>query len=335
MNKPCFLAIDAGGTYLKGALFLERAILIENSFIKIPVNSMGNRREIKKSYQSVAKEESRYASLMGLTIRGIGICIPGPFDYKEGICKMRHKYASIYGIPLRPWFEEILGGTTVNFLHDSEAFLKGAIYQSKSDYNPVCGVILGTGLGFAIAKDNKVIRNPSGGPGISIFQKQYKEGTAEDYVSKRGILKRYRELEVKMAGKNAGADSGNAGADTGNAGTGGKNAGADTGNAGTGGSYSGTNKEEVLDIAIAAKNGDAAAIQVFNETGAHLAAILYDIIRDNEVEGLFLGGAISKSAELFLPSLKEGLCGTPLKFIQKAEDIDNAPLYGTISGEVF
>ncbi|GEM_PF-150424 len=327
MNRLCFLAIDAGGTYLKGALFPEKGTLIKNSFIKIPVNSMGNMADIKKAYQKAAKEESRYASLIGMTIKGIGICIPGPFDYKEGICKMRHKYTSIYGIPMRPWFEEILGGITVNFLHDSEAFLKGAIYQSKSDYNPVCGVILGTGLGFAIAKDNKVIRNPSGGPGISIFQKQYKEGTAEDYVSKRGIIKRYRELEERMAGRKAGVDNGSTRA-------GSSNAGVDNRNDGTGSSYTGLDKEEVLDIAIAAKNGEAAAVRVFKETGAHLAAILYDIIRDNEVECLFLGGAISKSAELFLPSLKEGLSGTPLKFIQKAEDIDNAPLYGTVSGEM-
>jgi glucokinase len=203
---------------------------------------------------------------------------------------MKHKYASIYGIPMRPWFEEIIRGITVTFLHDSEAFLKGAVYQNKMNFNKVCGVIIGTGLGFAIAKDNIVQRNQAGGPQISIFQMRYKEGVAEDYVSKRGIMNRYQELNAKR------------------------------------------NSRDVLYIANAAKNGEADAIRVFEETGTHLAAILHDIIKDNEIECLFLGGAISKSAELFLPKLQEGLLGIPsLKLIKKVEDIDNVPLYGIFS----
>ena len=290
MNNTCFLAIDAGGTYLKGALFLEKGTLLESSFLSVPVDSMGEAAEIKASYQELAKKQREQALGEGLEIGGIGICIPGPFDYAEGICRMRHKYASIYGIPLRPWFEEVLGGIEVTFLHDSEAFLKGAIRLSGLNYNRACGVIIGTGLGFAVSQNQVVLRNLAGGPKISIFQMHYKDGTAEDYVSKRGIIRRYQELNGE------------------------------------------TRRREVLEIANAARNGEAAAIRVFRETGTHLAAILHDIIGENEMECLFLGGAISKSAELFLPQLKEGLLGIPsLKLIKKAEDIDNVPLYGVFS----
>ncbi len=290
MNNTCFLAIDAGGTYLKGALFLEKGTLLESSFLSVPVDSMGEAAEIKASYQELAKKQREQALGEGLEIGGIGICIPGPFDYAEGICRMRHKYASIYGIPLRPWFEEVLGGIEVTFLHDSEAFLKGAIRLSGLNYNRSCGVIIGTGLGFAVSQNQVVLRNLAGGPKISIFQMHYKDGTAEDYVSKRGIIRRYQELNGE------------------------------------------TRRREVLEIANAARNGEAAAIRVFRETGTHLAAILHDIIGENEMECLFLGGAISKSAELFLPQLKEGLLGIPsLKLIKKAEDIDNVPLYGVFS----
>ena len=289
MNNTCFLAVDAGGTYLKGALFLEEGTLLKNSFISVPVDSMGEAAGIKASYQELAVKQKGQALKEGLEIKGIGICIPGPFDYAEGICKMKHKYASIYGIPMRPWFEEVLGHITVTFLHDSEAFLKGAIKLSGLNYGRVCGVIIGTGLGFAVSQNQVVLRNLTGGPKISIYQMHYKNGIAEDYVSKRGIIKRYQELGGKQG-------------------------------------------REVLDIANAANSGEAAAIQVFHETGTHLAAILYEIIRDNEMECLFLGGAISKSAELFLPQLKQGLLGIPsLKLIKKAEDIDNVPLYGVVS----
>lgn len=290
MNNTCFLAVDAGGTYLKGALFLEKGTLLDNSFISVPVDSMGEATGIKASYQELAVKQKRHALKEGLEIKGIGVCIPGPFDYAEGICKMKHKYASIYGIPMRPWFEEVLGNIMVTFIHDSEAFLKGAIKLSGLNYSRVCGVIIGTGLGFAVSQNQVVLRNPVGGPKISIYQMHYKNGFAEDYVSKRGIIKRYQELDGNLR------------------------------------------RGEVLDIANAARSGEAAAIQVFQETGTHLAAILHEIIRDNEMECLFLGGAISKSAELFLPQLKEGLLGIQsLKLIKKAENIDNVPLYGVVS----
>lgn len=290
MNKACFLAIDAGGTYLKGALFSEKGTLLEDSFISVPVNSMGETAEIKTSYQELVIKQIKLSLSMGFEIKGIGICIPGPFDYAEGICKMKHKYASIYGIPLRPWFEELISGITVTFVHDSEAFLRGAIKLHKSNYHMVGGVMIGTGLGFAISRDNKVLRNQTGGPKISIYQMHYRNGVAEDYVSKRGIINRYHELTSSM------------------------------------------DSRDVYQIAIAAKNGESAAIQVFQETGMHLAAILYDIITDNDIECLCLGGAISKSAELFLPQLNEGLSGiSSLKYIKRVEDIDNAPLYGIFS----
>jgi glucokinase len=290
MNNTCFLAIDAGGTYLKGALFSEKGTLVEDSFISVTVNSSGDTTEIKASYQELVIREIRLALGMGLAIEGIGICIPGPFDYAEGVCKMKHKYASIYGIPLRPWFDELISGIAVTFVHDSEAFLRGAIRLDQLQCNIVGGVIIGTGLGFAISQDRNILRNQAGGPKISIFQMHYGNGVAEDYVSKRGIINRYHELTSPLGSR------------------------------------------DVYQIAIAAKNGESAAIRVFQETGTHLAAILYDIIKDNEIECLFLGGAISKSAELFLPQLTEGLSGIrSLKHIKKVEDIDNAPLYGIFS----
>ncbi len=293
MIKSCILAIDAGGTYLKSALFLEDGMIQENSFVKVPVNSAGTLTEIKDSYQGLVKKALKIAFKEKLDIKSIGICIPGPFDYMEGVCRMKHKYAAIYGIPIGPWLNELIGFIPITFIHDSEAFLKGAIYQSGLNFKKVCGVTIGTGLGFAIAENNIIQRNSSGGPKISIYHMLYQESVAEDYVSKRGIINRYQELRSEEI------------------------------------------EIEVYNIANAARSGETIAIQVFQEMGVHLAAILHDIIEQNEMECLFLSGAISKSAELFLPQLREGLIDIPsLKLIQKVEDIDNAPLYGIFSREV-
>ena len=41
-------------------------------------------------------------------IRGVGMAIPGPFDYEHGISRMQglNKYDAIYGIPLEPEIRE-------------------------------------------------------------------------------------------------------------------------------------------------------------------------------------------------------------------------------------
>ncbi len=58
-------------------------------------------------------------------------------------------------------------------------------------------VTLGTGLGFAISENGKVLCNELGGPFLSIFKLPYGDGILEDYTSKRGVLKIYKELSGK------------------------------------------------------------------------------------------------------------------------------------------
>lgn len=293
-GSGCILAVDAGGTFLKAALIhADRSTcsspMIENTFIKIPVNSEGNLESIRESYIRLASLGAREASKRGLALNGIGVCIPGPFDYADGISRMKHKYRSIYGVPMGPWFKEGAGDLPLRFVHDSTAFILGAAHTERyRSFNRIGAVIIGTGLGFATLRASEVFLNPQGGPGISIFSRPYRDGIAEDYVSRRAILSHYRKLCPHAAGD-----------------------------------------MDVADIASSARSGQPEAVKVFRDTGVYLSEIIHDILYDNEFECLLLGGAISKSAELFIPALKQGLSDIPsLTLIEKAEDIDNAPLLG-------
>lgn len=285
----CILAVDAGGTYLKSALVRPDFTLIENSFLKIPVDSQGELESIRESYTRLASLGAREASKRGLVLSRIGVCIPGPFDYANGTCLMKHKYLSIYGVPMRPWFEEGAGNIPVHFVHDSTAFILGAtIPERYSSFKRIGAVIIGTGLGFATMVDSRVFKNPQGGPGISIFSRPYKDSTAEEYVSRRAIISHYRKLYPDAE---------------------------DT--------------IDVIDIVNLARSGQHEAVRAFNDTGVYLSEIIRGIISDNNYECLLLGGAISKSADLFMPALKKGLSGLPaLALIEPADDIDNAPLLG-------
>lgn len=288
-KNDCILAIDAGGTFLKAALIRNNGTILENSFCKIFANSTGSAEEIKAAYTQVVSLSVESAKKSNLTITGISISTPGPFDYTKGISLMKHKYASIYGIPIRPWLEEAMGNIPIYFVHDSTAFILGATWNSRyTCHTRIAGVIIGTGLGFASMFNSKVFTNPQGGPGISIYSRTYRGKTAEDYVSRRALIAYYKKLSPKAS-----------------------------------------DDIDVIDISNLARKGQAEALKTFKDMGIYLSEILHDILYENMFECLLLGGAISKSADLFLPTLKQGLSDIPtLTVIEPIENIDSAPLLG-------
>lgn len=285
----CILSIDAGGTFLKAALVYSNGIIIKNSLIKIPIDSYGSAENIKSTYTQIALLGIEEAKKYNLILKGIGVSIPGPFNYNDGVSLMKHKYASIYGISIRPWFEQVAGKVPIRFVHDSNAFILGATWGGRySNFKRIAAVTIGTGLGFASMFNSKLFTNSQGGPGISIYARPYRGKTAEEYVSRRAIIAHYKELVPEVE-----------------------------------------NDIDVIDIANLARAGQTQAVKTFEDIGTYLAEILHDVIYYNAFECLILGGAISKSSDLFIPTLSQGLSDVPtLTVIEQAEDIDNAPLLG-------
>lgn len=287
-SDSCILSVDGGGTSLKAA-FVYKNNVIKDSFFSIPVHSDGTEEEIQEAFWELGHSARLMEEKLQVKASGCAFCIPGPFDYENGRFFMHHKYEAVFGSSLKPWlFKGIGRELSICFLHDSTAFLLGACAGLSPLPETLCGVIIGTGLGFASMVEGHILENPSGGPGISIFGRPYLGKTAEDYVSKRGILRRYRELSPFLR--------------------------EDT---------------EVKTIADLARGGEKEAQQVFMEMGTHLSAILLPIVMENGFQLLFLGGAISKSADLFLPALKEGLFAAPMEIRTISDsDSDYVPLRG-------
>ncbi len=188
--KDCLIALDIGGTFLKSCLFDMAGDLVPDSFDSEPVDSDGELRQVKASYQTLLRRQKNHAMHYGFRVAAVAADTPGPFDYFSAVSHMTHKYTAIYGVPLRPWFYEILGEIPVCFLHDSSAFLYGAM-AGHPEVRNAAGVMIGTGLGFAVMKDGELLKNETGGPKYSIFKLPYRDKTAEDFVSGRGVLNRY------------------------------------------------------------------------------------------------------------------------------------------------
>ena len=293
--NSCILSIDAGGTSLKAALVHTDSqaggypCLTRKTFFSVPVNSSGTKEDILTAYKTVVCKGAIMAADKHLRICHVALCTPGPFDYVKGCSLMKHKYQATYEIPLAPYLMEGLGyEVPCTFLHDSSAFLLGAAQIESIQKQKICGVTIGTGLGFACMIDGKIQETPSGGPSISIYARPYMDGIAEDYVSKRGIMQRYHAKQKTSL-----------------------------------------LQLTVAEIASKAREGDLTALETFADTGYHLGQILLPILRDYQFETVVLGGAISKSADLFLTQLS-GILSDTGATIYPVSDIDLVPIVGAV-----
>lgn len=271
---------------MKAALAKSSGTLISDSFLQVPVDSQGSADEIAGAYRTLVRSAKELSDKFDVHIARVSVCIPGPFDYAGGVSRMEHKYQSVFGVSMRPWFSEALGDIPISFLHDSTAFLLGAVKnEDLLHHRRICGVIIGTGLGFASMYDGKIKLNPQGGPGISIFSRPFGDGIAEDYVSRRAIELSYSRLNPVQP------------------------------------------VPPVKDIAGLAKDGDPGAAKCFVDMGRCLGQVLRSIIEEKLFTLVLLGGAISKSAELFISELRDTLSELNVE-VRPAEDIDSAPLLG-------
>ena len=281
--KHYLLALDAGGTFLKAGLF-EGQSPVAGSFLSHPANASGTTEEVHAAYAALLAEMHDRAGAMGGRITGVAVDIPGPFDYKNAVSQMRHKYTAIYGVPLRPWFAQVLGDIPVRFLHDSAAFILGA--AADSPYSRIAGVMLGTGLGFALMVNGKPCLTDKGTPLVSIWNTPYRDGIAEDYISARAIVKHYNSLAPSPL----------------------------------------ASAKEIGDLADA---GDGLARQVYGDMGRDLGTVVRNVLLENGMEALYLGGQISRSYPVFGGALREALGNIPsLRLVSPVQNPDLVHLIG-------
>ncbi len=295
MVNKAYLAIDAGGTYLKSAFLRHDAKMYTASSYKTRSYSEGPKEKIINAYKKIVSNSLLYLKKHDMTMGGIGIATPGPFDYENGIPLMKHKFHGIYGLNLRELMYELAQVSQkipVVFMHDANAALTGEIWKGNAQgYNNAALVTLGTGLGFSFSQNGKVQTNSQGGPAVSVYSRPCKKGILEDFVSARGILKIYREISGKTDMK----------------------------------------ETEVSAIGLLANQGDTASRETFRETGYILAESIHAILQVKNIQCLLFGGQISQSFHHIEKGLMEGLKEVnSLKKISIVKDIENTAFLGVL-----
>lgn len=293
------ILLDVGGTFIKGGLSSSEGKLAEDVLWQMPIRSEGSRDEILDALALSLRRGIGYMNALGMEAAGLAATFPGPFDYRKGIPLMEHKFRSIYGINLKTWISSLQGipeEFQVSFIHDVVAQLFGEMSAGAAKgFRNVCVITLGTGLGFACSRNGEIQLSPTASPARSLYNMPYKDGILEDYVSKRGFLRTYRELHPDDQ------------------------------------KYSDI-ELTVRNIGLRADAGEPEAIRTFSCTAAILADAVKPLLEENGTECLLLGGQISRSFRHMEKALKEGLSDVrTLKRISVEDHIDKAALYGSFA----
>ncbi|MDQ2864480.1 MAG: ROK family protein [Bacteroidota bacterium] len=195
MDEYKVIGIDIGGSHITaGMVDLKSRKLLQDSLVRRHINSKGNSAEILDTWAEVIEQLFlEYPSIQ----KKIGIAMPGPFDYKEGICLIQgvDKFESLFNLNIKKLLAAKLqtGSESILMMNDASCFLKGEVFGGAAvGCDNVIGVTLGTGLGSARFHNGEIFEG-------DLYYAPFKEGMAEDYVSNRWFLKRYTEVTGNVA----------------------------------------------------------------------------------------------------------------------------------------
>lgn len=190
MKDSVVLGIDIGGSHLTAALVDEATRkFVPDSYLRVRVNSKGTAEEILGIWTKAIEDTFQAYPVAN---KRIGIAMPGPFDYANGISLIKglDKYEALYKLNVKQILSQRLSISPASILmmNDAACFLRGEVYYGAArGYQDVIGITLGTGTGSAM-HHNGVTHDANLGPA------PFMDSIADEYFSTRWFVKRYREL---------------------------------------------------------------------------------------------------------------------------------------------
>lgn len=188
--------VDIGGSHITACqVDINQGKCREGSMARRHLDSSADADTIVALWASVIQESLQKSEQPA---GQIGIAMPGPFDYENGISYMAdlNKYDRLYGLNVKEMLADRLGipSSAIRMINDATAFLLGEQRQIQAPASGmILGVTLGTGLGSAWSSDGRLTEG-------DLYKFPFRDGVAEDYVSARWLTQQYRQrtgLEVK------------------------------------------------------------------------------------------------------------------------------------------
>ncbi len=191
--KKYAIGADIGGSHIStAAIDLTDASIVRSSICRSAVNAQGNAESILSSWTEAVR--TSIISVGKDSVKGVGLAMPGPFDYSAGISLIndtsQNKFLSLYQVNIKEALAKRLELDAANILfkNDAECFLLGEVFggAAKGSKRSI-GVTLGTGFGSAFMFDGR-------SEDANLWCAPFRGGIAEDSISTRWFINRWKEL---------------------------------------------------------------------------------------------------------------------------------------------
>jgi glucokinase len=285
-----YLGIDVGGSHITLDLVDTQTFdMLPGGTVREPLDTHASPADILGVFERAIR---RCAATTGPeSVLGIGLAMPGPFDYANGICLItpqQGKYEQCYGLDFKTPLSAALGlpAKPVVFNNDAACFALGEFFRGGAKgFSRAVVITLGTGFGASFIMNGRPHAGGADGvpPGGELWNAPYRGTIAEEFVSTRWFTAEWQRR-------------------TGNAVAGGK------------------------EIARAALSGDADAQTLYRDFGANLADLITPHLTVFNADALVIGGNLARDWELFFPSLRADV---PARIAVKPCELgEQAPIYG-------
>ena len=179
-NSNTIVGVDIGGTHISACLVnAKNYSIIKNSYREYTIDAKQSAFKILNDWSNLINDT--ILDIPKGCVKSIGIAIPGPFDYKNGVSKMFGvgKYEQLLGINIKQYFSNRLNLKIdcIHFINDAAAFALGEYHQKyNSNYKKILALTLGTGFGSTYVHD--------GVPQSKmLYNIPFKESIANNYFS--------------------------------------------------------------------------------------------------------------------------------------------------------
>ncbi len=274
-TKKYAIGVDVGGSHISCKVFdINENILLNQKERHLTIDNMGSKETILDTFEALIKPALEQLETSDLA--GVGLAMPGPFDYVKGIALFsgeNAKYVNLNNVNLKEALSQRLNisADSIRFVNDATAFAIGEFFSGnlRGSHNSLA-ITLGTGFGSAFLQNGVPVINDKRVPeGGCLWYLPFENGIADGYFSTRGLVERYEAHSNKRV-------------------------------------------SGVKDIAEL-YNDDPAAERVFTDFGQKLATFLSPWLKSFHVDRLLIGGNISKAFSLFNEVLNEELTAQGLK----------------------
>lgn len=286
------VGVDVGGSHLSSAVVdLETARVVTPVEVT-PVDSKASALEIINAWQTNILST---LDIFPIGVAGIGMAIPGPFDYENGVSTIHgvSKYEQIFGLDVRNTLPSFIGTVTAGnfrFLNDASAFALGECFGGAAKgCERVVALTLGTGVGSGFVASGKLVSSGNDVPMNGwVYHLPFENGIADEAFSTRWFIRKWKETSGETV----------------------------------------NGVKEIADLCPA----DHRATELFESYGKRLAEFTLPLLRRFNSNTLLLGGNIAKAYNHFGNSLETHLALSDLNVSVKLSSLsDKAALVGAAS----